>query len=471
MQTLWLYLYFPTLQLDSLLKQQPESKHLPVVVLDEVHHRIIQTNAMAQQAGIQTGMNLGTAAALSHSLQTVVYDSSIEASRLLDIAENLYLVTADIGLQKPNCLLLRVHTMLHLYGDLATYWQTVKNQLDEFEFCYQFATGHSPLAAKLLAYSGLNKVTDKTQYLKQTLSQITLAHTDLDTKTQHKLNRVGVHTLGALLDVPLADIAKRFDLELVNYLGRVSGELKHPVEFFHPTRLFERGIELFYDIQNSQTLLHPLNYLLKRLEQFLLIRDEVTFTLIITLLQREKPQIIVEVGAQQGEYQASVWSGLLALKLESVTLQAPVYAVRLKTGPTQIHHPDSPDLFSAKQQTLSRLQLSALLQAKLGNDALHSAWVNNDFRPQIAAAYHTPFSHPSTPSSSLQANRPILLYEQAKPLQEAVSIIQGPERIQTGWWDANPIQRDYFIARSAHGIWYWVFRTPDMKWFLHGLFS
>jgi hypothetical protein len=34
----------------------------------------------------------------------------------------------------------------------------------------------------------------------------------------------------------------------------------------------------------------------------------------------------------------------------------------------------------------------------------------------------------------------------------------GPERIETGWWDGDPVARDYFIAVDAEGALLWVFR-------------
>lgn len=470
MHGLWLYLYFPHLQLDALLAQPEANPEQPTVILDSKQHQVIQVSDAALTSGIQFGMSLGSAAALSRDLCVIPYDPEIEYRHLIDIAERLYLITADICLCKPNSLLLRVHNMLHLYQDLETYWQAIKQALNEYAFSYQFATASSPLGAKLLARNQLNKITDNRQYLRQAIEQSSLVHTELSAKVQEKLNRVGIQTLGDLLKIPLAEIAKRFDLELVNYLGRLSGDFKHPIEFFHPESHFERYIELFYDIQNSQTLLKPLGYLLKRLENYLLIRDQITFNLLITLYQRDCDVLDFQIGAQQGEYRANKWQALLSLKLESIRLQGPVYGIRLKVEHSQINQPDAPDLFSAKQNALSRMQLSALLQAKLGDNTLHSVAVCDDYRPQITAAYQSPFSFIGT-TTLMQANRPVLLLEKAQPLQEKVSVLHGPERIQTGWWDNQSIQRDYFIARSEQGAWYWVFRTPAMKWFLHGMFS
>lgn len=48
----------------------------------------------------------------------------------------------------------------------------------------------------------------------------------------------------------------------------------------------------------------------------------------------------------------------------------------------------------------------------------------------------------------------------------------GPERIETGWWRARRIRRDYFRVESACGRWFWIFRCLERgHWFLHGTFD
>ena len=58
-----------------------------------------------------------------------------------------------------------------------------------------------------------------------------------------------------------------------------------------------------------------------------------------------------------------------------------------------------------------------------------------------------------------------------EPLLMPVSVVHGPERIQTAWWQVNAVARDYFIAKSEQGQWCWVYREPNGCWFLHGYFS
>src|SRR3546814_12501035 len=57
----------------------------------------------------------------------------------------------------------------------------------------------------------------------------------------------------------------------------------------------------------------------------------------------------------------------------------------------------------------------------------------------------------------------------------ALRLILGPERLETGWWNATGHeQRDYFIAQDKLGARYWVYRQREaagLGWFLQGRFE
>ena len=48
----------------------------------------------------------------------------------------------------------------------------------------------------------------------------------------------------------------------------------------------------------------------------------------------------------------------------------------------------------------------------------------------------------------------------------------GPERIATGWWRAEDVERDYYRAEWEDGTQVWVYRDQrNGRWFLHGFFD
>lgn len=67
-----------------------------------------------------------------------------------------------------------------------------------------------------------------------------------------------------------------------------------------------------------------------------------------------------------------------------------------------------------------------------------------------------------------------------------LTLLAGPQRLETGWLDGEPALRDYYMARSPHAGLVWVYRErlaahteaasgPSdpgaLAWFLHGLFA
>jgi protein ImuB len=49
--------------------------------------------------------------------------------------------------------------------------------------------------------------------------------------------------------------------------------------------------------------------------------------------------------------------------------------------------------------------------------------------------------------------------------------MDGPERIESGWWEGRDVRRDYFVARAPGGQTLWVFSEPRGGWHVHGIFS
>jgi protein ImuB len=63
-----------------------------------------------------------------------------------------------------------------------------------------------------------------------------------------------------------------------------------------------------------------------------------------------------------------------------------------------------------------------------------------------------------------------------------LKLTDGPERLETGWWDGDGISRDYFVAVNPKGACLWIYRnrgtgnrgtgrTEKSSWYLHGIFG
>jgi protein ImuB len=68
----------------------------------------------------------------------------------------------------------------------------------------------------------------------------------------------------------------------------------------------------------------------------------------------------------------------------------------------------------------------------------------------------------------------LLSVDQGYPLHQGrLRILDGPERLETGWWDEDSISRDYYMAINPRGMRLWVFRNRNRNadWYLHGFFG
>jgi protein ImuB len=63
-------------------------------------------------------------------------------------------------------------------------------------------------------------------------------------------------------------------------------------------------------------------------------------------------------------------------------------------------------------------------------------------------------------------------------------LTDGPEKIESGWWEARDICRDYYVARTETGQVLWLYRealpepagtadtrTGKVAWYVHGIFA
>ncbi|KZN65786.1 hypothetical protein N473_12250 [Pseudoalteromonas luteoviolacea CPMOR-1] len=469
---LWLYLHFPQLQLDGLLAQSAPLP--PTIIVSDKQHAVVQLNDAARQLGVKIGMGLGAAAAMSTSLSVYEFKVDHEQQRIEELAQWLYLDTADIHISAPRGLLLKVSNMLSLYPNLTHYLETIQARLLPQNVQYHFGLGYSPLAAQLLAQAGYDKIDEDKVSLFAAVGKLPIDALTLNTRQKQQLLRVGIKSVQALLDIPLVELGRRFDTELVQYVGRLQGKFHHPVEFYQPTETFQRNLILLFELENLTYLSKPLYTLLLQLEAFLKLRDKLTLEIVLILEQRDAESLCLKVGSAQGEYRAKKWQELCQLILERTQLSAPLQAITLRVDEFCESHNQNEDLFSEPIGTMTHAGLLSVLRAKLGEQAVYGVTALPDARPEYATSRCEPSVqalHSFFTENKASLLRPNFLLAQIQPLHDKVTLLQGPERISTGWWDGHDIERDYFIAQDEQLRRLWVFRDRQQRWFVHGIFS
>ena len=530
---LWLYIDFPSLQLDGLQASTPisvEQEHSngqSVAIVDSKKNRIVQLNDNAKENGLQIGMDLGVAASLAHDLYVVPYQIAEEEAYLLTLAEQLYSATANIALFPPQGLALKVGDMLQLYQHLNVYIKAINSVLSPYQLNMNFACGYSVMSAQLLACAGVNMITTDQNIIMKESAGLRVDQLFITDKAKSSLARLGIKTLAQLQALPIKECAKRLDSNTIKYLAQLKGQKVKSLHFYQPKHYFEHSVELLYEMMNLDVLLQPIKQLLKLLEAFLLRRDYVCQQLELCLFHRidglsHVLQQSLIVNSATGEYLAAQWLNLVNLKLSNIKLLAPITKVSLRVQHFQPNTGEVDDIFQGRKGPLSFAQLASLLVNKLGDGKVLRLQQGNDHRVELASCY-LPFINYSADKVSNNNSqntgkgnnvviadksiqyavekhglRPSFLLAEPEPLMSNIRVLHGPERISTAWWQQSKdkvmlqsenseaidnnetaaehgYQRDYFVAKNAQGQYCWVYKELNSQrknqWYIHGYFS
>jgi protein ImuB len=68
-------------------------------------------------------------------------------------------------------------------------------------------------------------------------------------------------------------------------------------------------------------------------------------------------------------------------------------------------------------------------------------------------------------------DRPLWLLP-PRPIERLPKLLGTPERIEAGWWSDEDSSRDYYIAQTAEGSRWWLYReAATARWFLQGIWA
>ena len=474
-QSLWIYLHFPSLQLDLIQKNgaQAESKDavkIPRAIYQSTSNQLVQVNQAAFDRGIRVGMGLAKASLLFSDLQLHEYNADVEENNIQQLAQQLYLITSDISLAPPAGIVLRVQNMLHLYGKLSNYWRVLSYCLDQHGFHYHAASAYSIQAAKLIALHGKTLITEDRKTIQQALINCQLSISDVDAKDVEKLARIGIRTVGEMQRLPAHDIANRVNRFSMQIINELRGHSPARVRFFQPSTEFHDFVELLYEIENTEKLLPIIRRSLSKLEQFLYVRNARCLQILVDLFQREHGSLKLKFDSALPIYRTQDWLEIIALRLERTSIESSIHGIELHCLRYEITEIANDDLFAAKSHKVEGLSLISRLISKLGEEKVRQLSYRDDFRPEKNSVATTIGKNSCNNHSSVHQDRPGILLNQPQLLQQAVTVIKGPERIVGGWWDNQEVTRDYYVGQGDDGQQIWIYKTPDNQWYLHGFF-
>jgi len=539
---LWICIYLPQLPLEVFTQKK---QHGALVVEEKSNHRrqVLLANAEAHEAGINIGSSISTALSLVSTLSIKKKDEAAEWQALEQLATWAYQFTPYITLQE-HTLLLEVESSLSLFKGKESLCKHVIDGLQQWAYQYSIACCSTAKSAHLLAKAKAkdrnNSSLDKLFFHTDDIQQCPIDLLDINEKTKKTLLSMGLTQIKDVTCLPKDALNRRFGTGLSLQLQQIMGKSSDIQKNFSLPRTFDQSIHFTEELIHSSSLLFPLKRLLSYLENYLLARQLLCNSFVVTFNERSQQRHSLVMQLAQPHYRSDYFLSLIKLKLENINLQQPVIGIKVTARYFSPMTQQTRDLFLSYQETAqSKHALIDTLTHRLGEGSMHQLVINNDYRPEIAAQtrpininshnidkkntieeknsqYNSKNSHKkqrekqqktiqtNNPQQDIDATiqtqhpeltRPLWLFQQPQPLHnkkgvpiygERLQLIKGPERIETGWWDQQPINRDYYVAQHPTGVIYWVYvdrdkkiqdqssYTPkyqDKQWFLHGVFG
>jgi protein ImuB len=400
--------------------------------------------------------------------------------------------TSRVAVESHDAVLLELAGSQRLFGGMPQLLQALRNT---FPRPLQLALAPTPLAAVLLARAGRNCCVVSAGRLTGRLAPLPLRHLHWPQQEIQRLASMGVNTVAELLRLPRAGLARRIGPERLLQLDRLTGSRSDPRLVLRAPERFRERIDPDYETTDRDRLLTSLAPALTRLEEFLRERQRGVMALRLVLHGRRGNFAECVLRCVVPEYRATRFAALLAARLESTAIAGPVRRMELSAGRLQRFIASSGSLWGpgehgggAARQAPEFLQT---LMARLGEQSVYGLTGIDEHRPERQQLRVWPALLPGAAQAlSLPAAlRPFGLLPEPVPLQSVrdeagqvrrllhagadLTLLSGPERIETGWWDGAGVARDYYIARAADGGEWWIFREcgASRHWFLHGCFA
>jgi len=492
---LWLCISLPQLPLEALQDEAPGTA--VVVTYCKGNSRwVICSNPVAQRANIQAPMNYTLALALQPQLTALNRSPRAEQTALQRLAGWAYQFSSTVILglapDEPHqahlaCLWLEIGASLTLFGGFRQFMTRLETQLQQLRYTYQLGVGPTLEGAALLARAGIRLAIHTPHALFTRIRALPIGKLALEPRIGSQLHITGVRTIGALLELPRAALARRFEPAVSHFLDRLMGTAADVRPAFQLPKRYSACQEFEFEIVGSEALLFPLRRMLHEFAGYLRARDTAVQNFTLTLGHRtpghrqrqnqcQATVTNLSVGMAAPERHPERFLTLVRERLERTELPAGTISLTLSADRFASPSALQTDLLNRTQQQTEEFSHTLdRLVARLGADNVHGLRPRADHRPEMSWASTSVTARPaSSITPAAWPERPLWLLPEPRPLQRSVppDVTSAPERIEAGWWDGTDVQRDYYIVRTSQGPDLWVYQDlRDQHWYLHGFWS
>jgi protein ImuB len=444
---------------------------------------------------------------------TAVPEDQAADARLLDaIADWCQRYTPLVAADPPDGILLDIGGCAHLFGGEARLRDDLLARVTRFGFAARAAIAATIGTASAVVRFGDEAIITAGEE-RNTLTPLPLAALRLSSDMVAALERLGLKTIGDILDLPRAPLTARFGPDLLRQLDRALGREHEPLTPRLPIAPYVAERNFHEPITREEAVLATVERLAVRLKSALTARGDGARRLELALFRTDGVVKRIATGTSRPLRDPQAIRALFVERLAALGDELdPGFGFDLARLSVVVAEPcpDEQISLGTREDQAELDRLVDRLSARLGRRRVSRLVAHDSHIPELAATA-VPAQMKAEPGwdafrrfraeASLSA-RPLRLLAKPEPLDEVFALVpdgppvrfrwrramhevvaaEGPERIAGAWWntDSGPT-RDYFRIEDKAGLRFWLFRSGlyrDMarglaapRWFLHGMYA
>lgn len=477
---------------------------IPLVLAREGHHGAIvhAANRTARLMGVNVGARIVDMRAICPELKVQYADLAGDRHAL----DNLVLWarrwcpwTVRDG---DDGLILDTTGSDHLMGGEALMLRGMEAQLSTLGLSARLAVAPTWGAAWALARFGPVRSVCGADEAPWKLGALPVTGLRLDTETVLLLRRLGLKTIGDVMDVPRLSLTRRFVKAALpaNPLMRLDQALGKSAE---PVSSVEAKPRIHVQTQLPEPISDPTNHLPELCEALceqLVQSGQGCRSLHLAVYKTDGEVSSVTIATSAATRDPNHLHGLFRDKVEKINPGFGFDLITLTAGGVEPLPLVQNSLDGGSDDDLHLTRLVDRLSAKFGPHAVTRPVLHQSHIPERAEGQMAALATLDHPQIAVRKERPIRLFDHPEEVRVLYAVPEGPpaqfiwrrqthrvtryagpERIAPEWWKDRPGTRlrDYFKVEDQAGRRLWLYREGvfedgrggDPRWFVHGCFA
>lgn len=469
--------------------------------------RLAAVNATAKSFGLTRGQRLADARAQLPELLSEVHEPGEDLKSLLGLCRWLERYSPWVAPEPPDGILLDVSGVPHLFGGEARMLTEMRTRLGAYGFM-----ARSGMAGTIGAAWALARYGPSPEGGEEDLKALPIESLRIDADAARTLRRLGLKTIGALLAIPRASLARRFRGEVIGEnvllrLDEMMGQRDEPLNPLNPPSSFMAHRALMEPVISPEALDAMLTGLVARLARDLEGQAQGATRLLLKLFRSDGSRVSLPAGFSAPVHDPVHMLRVLKPKLETIDAGFGIDAMTLEAreiaaAPVQQYG------FMEEAGTRAIEELNDRVMNRHETEIVALEAVESHVPERAEKALIRPsatVSHPGSrparekaPKADAGPSRPLLIFEKPEAATVLASVpdgppmrftwrrvtrrvvkSQGPERVAPEWWRLTEGERprDYYVIEDEQGRRYWLYRDglygetgeAQPRWFVHGL--